>query len=208
MALYFFIFYNCLGRQTGTYYVDSTKMEVCDNHRIYQHKVFKGLAARGKTSTGWFYGLKLHLIINEQGELMGFCFTAGNVSDNNTEVMNQLCKPISEGGKLFAAAGYVSKNLFEMLYAQGLHLFTKIRKNMKNQLIAIEDKWLLKKRSLVETVIDLLKNWMDLWHTRHRSIDNGFNNMLACLAAYNFIDQKPAINQSKRNTFLNLIPVL
>jgi len=208
MALYFFIFYNCLGRQTGTYYVDSTKMEVCDNHRIYQHKVFKGLAARGKTSTGWFYGLKLHLIINEQGELMGFCFTAGNVSDNNTEVMNQLCKPISEGGKLFADAGYVSKNLFEMLYAQGLHLFTKIRKNMKNQLIAIEDKWLLKKRSLVETVIDLLKNWMDLWHTRHRSIDNGFNNMLACLAAYNFINQKPAINQSKRNTFLNLIPVL
>ena len=70
----------------------------------------------------------------------------------------------------------------------------------------MEDKWLLKKRSLLETVIDLLKNWMDLWHTRHGSIDNGLNNMLACLAAYNFIDHKPAINPSKRNTILIYYP--
>ena len=77
---------------------------------------------------------------------------------------------------------------------------------MKNKLIDIKDKWLLKKRSLVETVIDLLKNWMDLWHTRHRSIDNGFNNMLACVAAYNFIDQKPSIYHTRRNTFLDMIP--
>ena len=208
IALYFFTFYMGLGRQTGTYYVDSTKMAACDNHRIYQHKVFKGVAARGKTSTGWFYGLKLHMIINEQGELMSFCFTSGNVSDSNPEVITQLCKHLNPGGKIFGDAGYVSQSLFEMLYEQGLQLFTKIRKNMKNKLISIEDKWLLKKRSLIETVIDIMKNWLDLWHTRHRSIDNGLNNMIACLAAYHFIDHKPTLNQSKRNTLLNLMPVL
>jgi hypothetical protein len=208
MALFFFIHYQGLGKQTGIYYVDSTKLVVCDNHRIHNHKVFKKIAQRGKTSTGWFYGLKLHLIINELGELMGICFTSGNISDNNVSVMQHLCKNLSLQGKIFGDAGYVSHKLFEMLYEQGLQLFTKIRKNMKNKLISITDKWFLKKRSIVETVIDLLKNWLDLWHTRHRSIDNGFNNMLACLAAYNFLDRKPSIKQTKRNIMLNLIPLL
>jgi len=91
-----------------------------------------------------------------------------------------------------------------MLYEQGLHLITKIRENMKNKLMLPQDKLLLKRRSLVETVIDLLKNWMDLWHTRHRSIDNAFNNMIACLAAYNFLDNKPCINLKKREFMLSL----
>ena len=85
-----------------------------------------------------------------------------------------------------------------------MELFTKIRRTMKNKLVGLKVKWLLKKRFIVETVIDLLKNWLDLWHTRHRSIDNGFNNMLACLAAYNFIDHKPSIYHAKRNAMLNL----
>ncbi len=111
---------------------------------------------------------------------------------------------VEEGGKIFGDAGYISKKLFEMLYEQGLQLITKIRKNMKNKLMALQDKILLKKRSLVETVIDLLKNWMDLWHTRHRSIDNAFNNMIACLAAYNFLDNKPCIKLKKRELMLSL----
>jgi hypothetical protein len=204
LALFFFIHYFGLGKQTGSYYVDSTKLQVCDNHRIHSHKVFKDIAARGKTSTGWFYGLKLHVIINEQGELMSVCFSSGNVSDNNPAVVQTLCNLIEEGGKIFADAGYVSKTLFEMLYEQGLHLITKIRKNMKNKLMLLQDKLLLKRRSLVETVFDLLKNWMDLWHTRHRSIDNAFNNMIACLAAYNFLDNKPCINLKKREFMLSL----
>jgi hypothetical protein len=163
--------------------VDSTKLQVYDNHRIHSNKVFKDVAARGKTSTGWFYGLKLHVIINEQGQLMSVCFSSGNVSDNNPAVVQTLCNLIEEVGKIFADAGCVSKTLFEMLYEQGLHLITKIRKNMKNKLMLLQDKLLLKRRSLVETVFDLLKNRMDLWHTRHRSIDNAFNNMIACLAA-------------------------
>lgn len=204
LALFFFIHYFGLGKQTGIYYVDSTKLEVCDNQRIHSHKVFKDIAARGKTSTGWFYGLKLHMIINEQGELMSVCFSPGNVSDNNAAVVQALCNLVDAGGKIFGDAGYVSQKLFETLYEQGIQLITKIRKNMKNKLMPLQDKILLKKRSLVETVIDLLKNWMDLWHNRHRSIDNAFNNMLACLAAYNFMDKKPSIKLKKREFMLSL----
>jgi len=204
MALFFFIHYSALGSQTGIYYIDSTKLEVCNNRRIHNHKVFKDIAARGKTSTGWFYGLKLHLIINEQGELMSICFSSGNVSDNNEQIVQRLCNNLQPGGKVFGDAGYVSQKLFEMLYKQGLELLTKIRKNMKNKLMGLKDKISLKRRSLIETVIDLLKNWMDLWHTRHRSVDNAFNNMLACLAAYNFIDKKPSFKDKKRDVVLSL----
>ncbi len=115
MALYFFIHYSGLHSQTGTYYIDSTKLEVCDNHRIYNHKVFKDIAARGKTSTGWFYGLKLHLIVNEQGELMSIAFSPGNVSDNNAHVVQGLCSNLQQEGKVFGDAGYVSQKLFEIL---------------------------------------------------------------------------------------------
>lgn len=137
MALYFFIYYCGLGCQTGTYYIDSTKLEVCDNHRINKHKVFKDIAARGKTSTEWFYGLKLHLIVNEQGELMSIGFSSGNVSDNNDQIVQRLCNNLQPSGKIFGDAGYVSQKLFEMLYEQGLQLFTKIRKNKKNKLIGL-----------------------------------------------------------------------
>lgn len=194
LPLYCFIQCCCLGKLTGIGYIDSTKLPVCDNRRIHNHKVFDGLAKRGKTSMGWFYGLKLHLLINDAGELLGITFSAGNVSDNNKEIVHQLCSYMEEG-TLYADAGYVSQNLFETLFEQGIRLFTKIRKNMKNKLLELQDKYYLKKRSLVETVIDLLKHICDLWHTRHRSVDNAFNNALAALAAYNFFDHKPAIKQ-------------
>lgn len=199
LALFFFTYFSGLGRQTGFYYIDSTKLAVCDNHRIHSHRVFDGFAARGKTSTGWFFGLKLHLVINEQGGLMAFTLTSGNVSDNNPQVVGPLCKTLDEGGKLFGDAGYVSHKLFQALFEQGLELITKLRKNMKNKLVHLKEKYLLKKRTLVETVIDLLKYLFDLWHTRHRSVDNAINNLLACLAAYNFMDKKPAIKNYGRN---------
>lgn len=205
MALFFCIHYFGLGAQTGSYYIDSTKLPVCDNHRIHSNKVFRDIAARGKTSTGWFYGLKLHLIINEQGELMSVCFTAGNVSDNNRAVVQNLCQLLEPGAKVFADAGYVSQKLFEALYEQGWQLITKLRKNMKNKLLLLKDKFMLKRRSLIETVIDLLKYFLDLWHTRHRSVDNAFNNMLACLAAYSFLDKKPCIKQKKTFPLLSCI---
>lgn len=201
LALFCFIYCCGLGNKTGVGYIDSTKLAVCDNHRIHSHRVFKDLAKRGKTSTGWFYGLKLHLLINEQGELLGFAFSSGNVSDNNPEIVSYLCTYMS-WGKIFGDAGYVSQKLFEALYQQGITLLTKIRKNMKNKLMNFQDKLYLKKRSLVETVIDLLKSICDLWHTRHRSIDNAFNNMLSALAAYSFFDHKPMIRSSHKKVAL------
>lgn len=193
LPLYMFIFAHCRGKQTGTYYVDSTKLPACDNRRIHSHKVLKKVSNRGKTSTGWFYGMKLHLIINEEGELISFCFTSGNIADNNHQVLKHLCNKLS--GEMFADAGYISHKLFEILFDQGLQLFTKIRRNMKNKFINLRQKYYLKKRSLVETVIDLLKYICDLWHTRHRSIDNCFNNMLGALAAYSYFDKLPSIKQ-------------
>lgn len=204
MALYFFIHWQGLGKQTGSGYIDSTKLPVCDNRRIHNHKVFKGVAARGKTSTGWFFGLKLHLAINDQGELLAIGFTAGNVSDANEVVVQQLCHNIEAGTTLYGDAGYVSQKLFEMLWEQGIKLITKIRRNMKNKFLTLKEKFMLKRRALVETVIDLLKNIQDLWHSRHRSIHNGFNNMLACLAAYNFRDTKPSFRSHQRNFWMSL----
>jgi hypothetical protein len=156
---------------------------------------------------GWFYGLKLHLIINEQGALMALWVSSGNMSDNNPGVLQWLSHNLGEGGKIFGDAGYVSARLFNLLWEQALQLITKIRKNMKNKFIRLEDKYLLKKRTIVEKVIDLLKDWMNLWHTRHRSVNNGFNNLLACLAAYNFLDHKPSIKFSKRNLMLELTKI-
>ena len=204
MALYFFIHWQGVGKQTGQGYIDSTKLEVCDTHRIHSHKVFKGIASRGKTSTGWFFGLKLHLVINDLGELMAVCFSGGNVSDNNEQIVEHLCGNLEDGTTLYGDAGYVSQKLFEMLWEQGIKLITKIRRNMKNKLLSVKEKFMLKRRALVETVIDLLKDFQDLWHTRHRSVDNGFNNMLACLAAYNFRETKPSIKSHKRNFWMAL----
>ena len=123
---------------------------------------------------------------------MGFSFSSGNISDSNPDVVAKTCQHIDEG-HVFGDAGYISQKLFDRLYEQGLLLLTKIRRNMKNKLVKLKHKYLLKKRTIVETVIDLLKNICDIWHTRHRSIDNAFNNLLAALAAYSFLDRKPAI---------------
>ena len=143
---------------------------------------------------GWFYGLKLHMITDENGELISFLFSSGNKADCTMVIVEKLTENIKEG-KLFADAGYVSKKLVEKLMDQGIYLMSKIRQNMKNKLIDYQDKWLLKKRTIIETIFDLLKNIFDLWHTRHRSVDNAFNNAMASLAAYQFLEHKPGIKK-------------
>lgn len=183
-------------KHTGTYYIDSTKLPVCDNRRIYKHKVFDGIAQRGKTSMGWFYGLKLHMITNEKGDLMSFTFSSGNKADCHEQIIKTLTENIS-AGKLFADAGYISGKLVEQLIEKGVLLLYKFKKNMKNKLILYSDKWLLKKRTIIETIFDILKNIFDLWHSRHRSVDNAFNNMIAALAAYQFLHKKPSITTKK-----------
>ena len=118
------------GKSFGINFVDSTTLEVCDPHRIYSHRVFSGLAARGKSSTGWFYGFKLHLAINDRGEILAFCLTSGNVDDRNWKVLDRLTREMY--GKLFADRGYLSSSLFEKLWERKIQLITKLKKNMKN----------------------------------------------------------------------------
>lgn len=118
----------CLGKCTGISFMDSTTLKVCINQRIYNHKVFKGLSERGKSSMGWFYGFKLHLVCNEKGELLSFYVTKGNVDDRNPTHIKKMTKQLY--GKLFADKGYHSKALWEMLFADGIQLFTKLRKNI------------------------------------------------------------------------------
>ena len=136
------------GRRTGIAFIDSTCLAVCDNHRIATHKVFEGLAARGKTSMGWFYGFTLHLIVNDEGELLAFRLTPSNVDDR------QHVARLAVGlrGQLLGDRGSISQALHDILLRQGLELLTKIRRNMKNRVMRLWDKLLLRKRALIETL--------------------------------------------------------
>jgi hypothetical protein len=191
-----------IGKSTGITFVDSTTMDVCNNRRIHQHKVFKGIAQRGKSSTGWFYGFKLHLLVNEFGEIVNFAFTPGNTDDRNEELMLKLTKNIS--GKLIGDKGYLSQKLFDLLWDNNIQLITKIKKNMKNKLMPLLDKLLLRKRALIESVNDQLKNISQLEHTRHRSPVNAMVNWVSSLIAYSYQPKKPSINFHKNERDLLL----
>ena len=155
-----------------------------------RNKVFKGFAKVGKTSIGWFYGFKLHIIINEKGEILSFLVTPGNVSD--ISVLDRLSKGIF--GKIFGDKGYISSKLGNSLFARGLELFTTLRSNMKEKLMSLKDKALLRKRSLIETVNDQLKNISQIEHSRHRSVSNFLVNLLSGLVAYSHQEKKPSLN--------------
>jgi Transposase DDE domain len=178
------------GSVTGLQFIDSLPIRVCHNRRISSHRVFAGLAQRGKGSMGWFYGFKLHLVINEQGELLGLTLTPGQVDDRRP--VRKLVRGL--WGKLFGDRGYISQELFEQLWGEGLQLITKLKRNMKNKLMPLLDKVLLRKRALIECVNDQLKNISQIEHTRHRSATNGIVNMLAAVVAYTFQPKKPALD--------------
>ena len=182
------------GEQTGLYFADSTKLAVCHNRRIHRHKVFEGLAARGKTSMGWFYGLKLHFVINHKGQIVALKITPGNIADST--VLDGMTKHLA--GKLHADKGYIGHDLFKTLWQRGLHLITGIRRNMKNYLMPMADKILLRKRFVIETVLDTLKSEMGLEHSRHRSPVNAMVHVLSCLIAYAFRPGKPSISLNRK----------
>jgi len=180
----------CLGQCSGISFVDSTSLDVCLNQRIHSHKVFAGLAARGHTSTGWFFGFKLHLVVNDQGEILQFCITPGNVDDR--EPVPHMAEKLF--GKIFADKGYISQKLVQYLHEMfNLQLVTKLRSNMKNQLMLLSDRLLLRKRAIIETIIDQLKNISQIEHSRHRSVRNFFVNVLCGLIAYCHRPSKPSI---------------
>ncbi len=181
---------HCKGQCTGLSFVDATSIAVCHNKRISRHKVFDGFAERGKTTMGWFYGFKVHLVVNERGELLAFQLTAGNVDDRKP--LLDMTKALF--GKLFGDKGYISQKLFEQLFANNIQLITMVRKNMKNRLVLLEDKLLSRKRSIIETINDQLKNISQIEHSRHRSVNNFFVNLVAGLIAYCHQDKKPSLN--------------
>src|SRR5512135_1020552 len=179
-----------LGRCTGMSFIDSTSLAVCHNARIHQHRVFAGRAARGKTSLGWFYGFKLPLVVNDQGVLLAFCLTPGHVDDRHP--VPKLATGLI--GKLFGDKGYLSQPLAQqLLVTHGLHLITKLRKRMHNRLLDWSDKLLLRKRAIIETITDQLKNICQIEHSRHRSPINFLVNLVAGLIAYCHQPKKPSL---------------
>jgi hypothetical protein len=183
------------GPCTGISFIDSTSLAVCHPARIQQHRVFAIDARRGKTSVGWFYGFKLHLVVNDRGELLAFCLTPGNLDDRKPvpRLVHRLF------GKVFGDKGYISAPLAEELFlGQGLRLITKLRKNMRNVLLPFADKLLLRKRALIETIIDQLKNVCQIEHSRHRSPINFLVHLLAGLAAYCHQPKKPSLSLDLR----------
>ena len=178
------------GRCSGISFVDSTSLKVCHNRRIHSHKVFEGCARRGKTSVDWFFGFKLHLVINDRGELLSLRLTPGNVDDRRP--VPELVKGLF--GKLIGDKGYVSQPLFEALYDEGVQLVTKLKRGMRNRLMPFFDKIMLRKRAIIESVTDQLKNISQIEHTRHRSVANCFVNLLGGLIAYTWREKKPSLN--------------
>lgn len=180
---------SCYGDCTGISFIDSTPIAVCHNRRIRQHRVFAHVAQRGKNSVDWFFGFKLHLVVNDRGELLACRLTAANVDDRApvAKLMQRLW------GKLFGDKGYLSQPLTRQLRQRGITLITKLKSNMKNRLILLSDKLLLRKRSILETLIDQLKNISQIEHSRHRSLANFMVNLVAGLIAYCHQPKKPSL---------------
>ncbi len=178
-----------LGACGGISFVDSTSLPVCHNRRISKHRVFRRHAERGKTSMGWFYGFKLHLLINDTGDLLDVALTPANTDDRHP------VKTFAERlhGSLFADKGYISKDLRDLLKTEGVNLVYKVRKNMKPLSLSVCDEVLLKKRSIIESVIKELKTQTQVEHTRHRSFINFQVNVISAMIAYTYLLKKPTL---------------
>jgi hypothetical protein len=189
------------GEETGIYYVDSTKLTVCNNLRTNRNKVFKDIAKRGKTITGWFFGFKLNVIINNKGEIMNIALIKENIDDR---------KPVEKlvanlKGWFFGDKKYINKELKESLLNKRVELITNIKKGMKKIVIKPTKKFLLGKRYVIETVFDQWKNLLNINHIRHKFINNFMVNILETLIAYQFKLRKPSVSFAKLN---GLVPVL
>lgn len=181
----------CLGSCTGISFIDSTVLKACHYKREKQNKVFQGLAKKSAGTMGWFFGFKLHLVCNDKGEIVDFILTPGNVDDRFPLKQQRFVDKIF--GKIYGDKGYIGKDLFDRLFVDGIHLITKVRKNMKKKAMSFMDRVILRKRAVIESVNDVLKNVCQIEHTRHRSFDNFLANLLSGLIAYSFLPKKPSI---------------
>ena len=178
-----FIHHCCRGRCTGISFIDSTVLRVCHSKRAKRNRVFRDVAHSGKSTMGWFFGFKLHLIINDKGEMLSFYLTKGNVDDRDLKVITRMPEALSD-----------------ILFGDGIQLITHVRRNMKQVALSNEERLLLRKRSVIETVNDQLKNICHAEHTRHRSISGFLLNLMGALAAYSFFEKKPSITPIVKET--------
>lgn len=179
----------CLGTCSGISFIDSTALAVCHNRRIHAHRTFRDLVARGKTSVGLFYGVTLHLVVNERGELLAWRLTPGNVDDRTP--VPALTRSL--WGKLCGDKGYLSQPLAASLRRRGIALLTGLKRTMGNRLLPFDDALLLRKRGLVDSVIDRLKAICQIERTRHRSRTGFLANLFAGLLACCHHSSKPSL---------------
>ncbi|MDR3047166.1 MAG: IS982 family transposase, partial [Bacteroidales bacterium] len=180
-----------MGTCTGISFIDSTALKVCHIKRGHQNSVFEGTATKGKSTLGWFFGFKLHIIINDRGEIISFVITQGNVDDRQPLSMESFIRNVT--GKLYADRGYISQKLTEILFVDGIHFVAKMRNNLNGGELPLQDRLMLRKRAVIESVNDELKNICQIGHTRHRCFTNFITNLIAGLLAYSFLPKKPSI---------------
>ena len=174
-------------------FIDSTVLTSCHVKRASSHRTFRSSARWGKTTTGWFFGFKLHLIINQYAEIVAFRLTKGNVDDRKP--VPGMTRPMKRG-KGFGDRGYVSEKLRNELLERGVLLITKVKRNMKNKLMTLYDKLMLRKRAFIESVHNILKSSCQIEHHRHRSRWNFLSNLLSGLATYCLKPDKPRLHFS------------
>jgi hypothetical protein len=177
------------GRCAGSSFVDSAAVAVCHNRRIHQHKVFAGRVARGHTSMDSFFGFKLHLLVNDCGELLALYLTPGYSQE--VKLLPRLVNWLI--GKLLGDKGYLSQPLFEKVLEQEVQLITKLRSNMKNCLSPLAD-MLLRKRSMCETNKGQLWNISQIEHSRQCSPIIFLVNLVCVLIAYSCQPKNPSLD--------------
>ncbi len=190
------------GQCSGISFIDTMGIPICHNKRAKRNKVFDNLAHWGKSSVDWYFGFKLHLVINEQGEILALKITPGNINERKT--VPYLTKDL--WGRLFGDKGYISQDLFQELSQKNIKLITPFKKKMNNKLLELWEKLMLRKRSLIETVNDQLQNISQIVHSRHRSPINFLVNTIAGLIAYTWQDKKPKLQLEQDE--IKLLPAL
>ena len=186
------------GQCTGFSFIDSMPIKVCHPIRSKRNKVFKGFARSGKSSMGWFFGFKLHVVINHIGEIVDLSLSGGNIHDL------KMVEPLSKNifGYLFGDKGYISKSKAKKLREEhGINLITNVRSNMKSTYKTPFEKAMLSKRFLIETVFGKLKSSTNIEHSRHRSPKNFLVNIFSSLVSYNKWSKKPRITMIEELVF-------
>jgi hypothetical protein len=191
------------GKPTGAGFIDSTPVKARHNRRIYRRKVLKRHAERGKCSTGWLYEFERHLTINDRGEICAFYLSRGNMDGRNPTVIDHLRREL--WGKFFGDRGCISRELFKRLYLRGIKLTTRLRMGMKNKLIDMGEKVLLRKRAAIESASGFLENICQVEHNRHRSLANFLVNLLGALPACSFLPHKSSVRGIYDNRTLPIL---